>query len=112
MGRPTKTEPRTKQLNLSLTTSEFERVKERAESVGMRPVHFGRALVLNENSKRSQTTPPDNSVGRLIYAQLSRIGNNLNQLVRHVHRYGGSPPADLEPLLRDIRRLISRGVAR
>ena len=112
MGRPAKTEPRTKQLNLSLTAFEFERIKERAKAVGMRPVHFGRALVLDENTKVSKTTPPDNYLGRLIYTQLSRIGNNLNQLVRHVHRYGGPPPADLEPLLRDIRRLLSRGIAR
>ncbi len=112
MGRPTKAEPRTKQLNLSLTATEFERVKQRAEMVGMRPVHFGRALVLDENTKRSKTITSDNALGRLIYTQLSRIGNNLNQLVRHVHRYGGPPPADLEPLLHDIRRLLSSGGAR
>lgn len=44
MGRPTKSEPRNQQLNLSLTASEFERVRLRAEVIGMRTVHFGRAI--------------------------------------------------------------------
>ena len=43
MGRPKKSsEPRDKQLNLSLTASELESIKRRAEAIGMRPVHFGR----------------------------------------------------------------------
>jgi hypothetical protein len=112
MGRPTKTEPRTKQLNLSLTVSEFERVRERAQSVGMRPVHFGRALVLDERTKLSSISNAESPLNRLFYTQLSRLGNNLNQLVRHVHRYGGSPPPELEALLRDIRRLLTRRAPR
>ena len=48
-------------------------------------------------------------VERLIYAQLVRLGNNLNQMVRHLHRTGDPLPADLEPLLADIRQLIARG---
>jgi hypothetical protein len=112
MGRPTKAQPRSKQLNLSLTVSEFERVKERAESVGMRPVHFGRALVLDERITPSSPANPDSNRVKLIYSQLSRLGNNLNQLVRHFHRHGGPLPAELEPLLRDIRRLVARGAAR
>ena len=51
MGRPRKSEPRDQQLNLSLTASELESIKRRAQAVGMRPVHFGRALLLDENRK-------------------------------------------------------------
>jgi hypothetical protein len=29
-------------------------------------------------------------------------------MVRHLHRTGDPPPADLEPLLRDIRDIIAR----
>ena len=50
-GQQKSSEPRDKQLNLSLTASELESIKQRAEAVGMRPVHFGRALLLDENRK-------------------------------------------------------------
>ncbi len=112
MSRPTKMEPRTRQLNLSLSNSEFESIRARAEQVGMRPVHFSRAILLDERRKPVETNDAGNNVRKLIYAQLIRLGNNLNQLVRHLHRHGGPLPRDLEPLLRDIRNLIIRGVAR
>jgi hypothetical protein len=105
MGRPTATNPRRKQLNLSLTDAELARICERAAAVGMRPVHYGRALVLKD-----QSAAPDNGnthTSRL-YHQLVRLGNNLNQMVRHLHRTGETLPADLEPLLTDIRQTIGR----
>ena len=110
MGRPTKSEPRDKQLNLSLTASELASIKQRAEAVGIRPVHFGRALLLDENRKINSVEKEIGSNGeRLIYGQLVRLGNNLNQMVRHLHRTGGPLPADLTRLLTDIRQIIARG---
>jgi hypothetical protein len=110
MGRPTKIEPRDKQLNLSLTASELASIQQRALAVGMRPVHFGRALLLDENRKINSARKEIGSNGeRLIYGQLVRLGNNLNQMVRHLHRTGDPLPADLEPLLKDIRQLMARG---
>lgn len=110
MGRPKKSsEPRDKQLNLSLTASELESIKRRAEAIGMRPVHFGRAVLLDENRKiNSAKKEIGNPVERLIYTQLLRLGNNLNQLVRHLHRPGDPLPADLVPLLNNIRQIIAR----
>ena len=53
--------------------------------------------------------PPErdeaNPLIQLIYGQLVRLGNNLNQMVRHLHRTGDPLPADLEPLLKDIRHI-------
>ncbi len=112
MGRPTKTEPRDKQLNLSLSDSEFESIRSRAESVGMRPVHFSRAILLDEKRRPAAKSGPDHNIQKFICAQLIRLGNNLNQMVRHVHRHGGALPRDLEPLLQEIRRLIATGVSR
>jgi len=110
MTRPRTSEPRDKQLNLSLTASELENIKRRAEAVGMRPVHFGRAIILDENHKIISEKKEMVSNGeRLIYVQLVRLGNNLNQLVRHLHRTGEPSPADLSLLLSDIRQLIARG---
>jgi len=109
MGRPKKNELRDRQLNLSLTASELENIKVRAQAVGMRPVHFGRAVLMNQNREPTVNHAPNSSnMERLVYEQLVRLGNNLNQLVRHLHRTGDPLPADLEPLLKDIRQIVAR----
>jgi hypothetical protein len=108
MGRPKKSEPRCRQLNLSLTASEFESITRRAEAVGMRPVHFGRALLLDPNRKLATRGEGNSNLIHLTYGQLVRLGNNLNQMVRHLHQTGDPLPADLEPLLTDIRQIIAR----
>lgn len=112
MGRSTKLELRDQQLNLSLTANEFERIRQRAEALGMRPAHFGRALVLEESCRPAMKSNVEHSATRLLYLQLARLGNNLNQLVRHLHRYGGPIPRELDPLLHEIRRLITRNMPR
>ena len=74
----------------------------------MRVALFGRALLLDENRTINSQSGTENNLARLIYSQLARLGNNLNQLVRHLHRTGDPMPADLEPLLRDIRQILAR----
>jgi hypothetical protein len=109
MARPIKSEPRDRQLNFSLTESEFEGIRKRAASVGMRPVHFGRDLLLGSDRKIPSAREPESNMGKLIHGQLVRLGNNLNQMVRRLHETGDPLPADLEHLLRDIRQIIARG---
>jgi hypothetical protein len=112
VSRPEIKERRDRQLNLSLTASELDGIRQRAMALGLRPAHFGRALLLDtKNSvpatlftKRDEPSP----LMRMVCNQLIRIGSNLNQLVRHLHRTGDPLPADLEPLLKDIRSLLAR----
>jgi len=108
MGRPIKSDPRSQQLNLRLTVAELARIKKRAEALGVRPVYLARVLVLGDAAKLTIRREPQSITEKLIYAQLSRLGNNLNQLVRHLHQTGDPLPADLEPLLRDIRQILAR----
>jgi hypothetical protein len=108
MARQRKSEPRSQQLNFSLTPRELESIKRRAEAVGMRPVHFGRTLLLNQGGKVAAKAAPASNIDRMIYGQLVRLGNNLNQMLRHLHQTGDPLPADLEPLLTDIRQVIFR----
>lgn len=108
MARPRTTEPRSRQLNLRFTVSELESIRKRAHALGMRPVHFGRALVLDRNREPAAKDVADNNLLRLTYGQLVRLGNNLNQMVRHLHQTGDPLPADLEPLLTDIRQIIAK----
>jgi hypothetical protein len=112
MGRPRTSEPRDRQLNLSLTTTEYESVVRRAKALGMRPVHFGRAVLLGRGGVAVSKHEPADNTSRLLHAQLVRLGNNLNQMVRHLHQTGDPLPADLEPLLMDIRRIIAHGGAK
>lgn len=51
---------------------------------------------------------PGSNLDRMIYGQLVRLGNNLNQMLRHLHGTGDPMPRDLEPLLNDVRQIISR----
>ena len=66
MGRPKKFEVRDRQFNLCLTTSELESIKRRAAAVGMRPVHFGRALLLDEKRKIETNGEKEDNRARLI----------------------------------------------
>jgi hypothetical protein len=110
MGRPRKIEPRNRQLNLSLTAAEYDGIAKRAQALGLRPVHFGRTVLLGVTNRSPEGQEPANNALRLVYVQLSRLGNNLNQMVRHLHLTNDPLPADLEPLLIDIRQIIARGI--
>ena len=112
MARPKKLEPRDKQLNLSLTAAEHDSIVQRARTLGMRTVHFGRAVLLNSNSASLQSPRAPSNIEKLNYSALARLGNNLNQMMRHLHRTGDPVPADLEPLLKDIRGIIARALDR
>lgn len=107
MGRPRKSEPRDQQLNLSLTVTEFQSLCRRAEACGMRPVHYGRSLILQGRGPRIPVDT-DNGAGRLIHIQLVRLGNNLNQLVRQHHAGRLPVRGNLITLLEEIRRLIAQ----
>jgi hypothetical protein len=111
MARPRKSEPRDRQLNLSLTAAEYENIVQRANALGMRPVHFGRALVLNSNTAPLSNRRTPSNIEKLNYSALVRLGNNLNQMMRYLHQTGDPLPADLEPLLTDIRTIIERGAS-
>jgi hypothetical protein len=112
MARPRKSEPRNQQFNLSLTEHELASIKRRASAIGMHPAHFGRALLIDEARKLKVTRVADDGTQRLVYEQLSRLGNLLNQIVRHLHQTGEPLPGDLQPLLADIRQIIARRVER
>src|SRR5262245_33160024 len=107
MARPRKSNRRDRQLNLKLSESEFNWVRARAASVRMEIVDYGRAQLfanrkvrkLTENASRFHLDPR-------FMAQLSRIGNNLNQIARRLHEFHLPAPAELEELLASVRAII------
>jgi hypothetical protein len=110
MGRPKVSDPRNIKLKLHFTATEYECLVRRAKAVGARPVHFSRMLVLDKDVMPTPYGRTSSHVERLNYLALNRVGSNLNQMMRHLHRTGEPAPADLGPLLTDIRPIIERGV--
>lgn len=95
-------------MNIKLTEREFEFVCQCAAANGMRPIDYGRARLLTEwrISEANVTGGPQSDPAFRV--QLSRLGNNLNQIVRRMNTYDEPSPPTLEPLLQEIRTLISR----
>jgi hypothetical protein len=109
MGRPTKREKRDQQFNIKLTLREIASVRARAGAARMRPVDFGRTQLLADKPLRRAVSNAAPHLDTLFLLQLSRVGNNLNQIARKFNQTGLCPPATLEVLLRDIRELIRKG---
>src|SRR5258708_141512 len=108
MGRPKKPDRRDRQLNIHLTGGEFNIVTERAFAQGMPPVDYGRWRLLGRADKATPV-PETSRLDRLVHLQLQKLGNLLNQLVRHLHQTGELLP-EVEHLLRDIRAFLNRSL--
>jgi hypothetical protein len=109
MGRPSKSEKRDQQLNLKFTLRELAWIRARAETTGLRPVDYARRELLADRPARKDAPEASDHLDTLFLLQLSRLGNNLNQIARKLHQFGGPLPSGLESLLADIRKTIARG---
>lgn len=109
MGRPPLEKKRDQQLNVSLTQDEYADLYWRSRRAGMRMVDYGRWRLLG--GEKQPVIPPHASHqgDHVLFAELKRLGNNLNQLVRICHATRSPPPASLEGLLQRIRDVINRG---
>src|SRR5262249_46392475 len=112
LARPRSKKKRDQQLNLSLTEDEFAEAYWRARRVGMRMVDYGRWRLLGGDKQPVVPSNAATSGEHLFLAELKRLGNNLNQLVRICHTTRQPPPASLEALLERIRAAINRGMPR
>jgi hypothetical protein len=109
MGRPKNPNRRDRQLNISLTSAEYETIDTRAHGQGMRPVSYSRWVLLDQRKGAALPAVPAPRFDRLVYIQLQKLGNLLNQLVRHAHATGELLP-ELASLLADIRDILRKHV--
>lgn len=83
MARPKKSEheKRDQRFNLRLTVAEIEHLRAQATTSGVSPHEYARQRVLGHVVK-----PARNHVDASVVSELNRIGMNVNQLARSVHR--------------------------
>jgi hypothetical protein len=112
MARPRQKIKRDQQFNVSLTAYELHTLKARAAKAQLRPADFVRWLLLSDRRVLVRKAPPAAPIEYLLHVQVSRIGNNLNQIARRLNAMNIPLPPSLEPLLRDIRALLDRGFRR
>ena len=105
MARPKSAIHRNRQLNVALTATEFERVREAAQMLGMTLVAYARARLLDESMG---SAAPMAAMDRLALNQLKRIGNNLNQMTRQLNALGVASLNEIDLTLRDVRELLRR----
>lgn len=67
---------------LNLTATEYECLVYRARAAALRPAHFGRMLCLTKKSYQLRQCKHQQS--RAINLPFSRVGSNLNQMMRHL----------------------------
>jgi hypothetical protein len=111
VARPKHKLKRDRQFNVSLTVREHELLHERAAASGMRPVDYGRARLFGERRTTEFRAASGHHLDPLFHAELSRLGNNLNQIARQLNALRQPAPPMLEPLLLQIRDLINKGGA-
>ena len=111
MGRPKLDIPRDRQLNIALTASELVDVQRAAHLCGMRPVDYARAKLLSKPAHLTRGAAVIRPVDPALLVQLSRLGNNLNQIARALHDLSVPAPDELRALLVEIRTVIRRASA-
>jgi hypothetical protein len=104
-GRSKPEERRDRQFNVALTADELLRLHAAARASGMRPVDFGRARLL-DTARTARTTRVVRQLDPLLLVQLSRVGNNLNQIARGLHQFAVPTPELLSPVLSELRDLL------
>ncbi|MCD7963292.1 MAG: MobC family plasmid mobilization relaxosome protein [Rikenellaceae bacterium] len=83
-GRPAKSANKvTRSINLKLTESDFQLIRERAESLGLRATQYARLMTLNGKIK-SRYTKEELHLRR----QLTGMANNLNQIAKKANAAG------------------------
>lgn len=88
-------------INVRMTVSEYLTVSENAEILGITIPDFIRMKTTGRVLPRKRILPED----RKLFIELSRIGNNINQLTKKVHLGMNNPPS-LIVLLSELKSTL------
>jgi len=97
-------------VTVRLSDDEREKLTQLSSRSGLAIGAFMRAAALGESGPRAQRRPPaDHAALRQILGHCGRIGNNLNQIAKHLNAGGQANPGELKEALAaylDIRSAI------
>lgn len=108
MARPQKEIKRDRQVCIKFTGAELDEVDTRVAAAGTSLSEYGRTCMLARRNAPAHdlVTVEALKEQRLIHVQLRRLGNLLNQMVRHMHQTGQVLP-DAADILKELRTIIS-----
>jgi hypothetical protein len=109
MARRTKEdagERRTAFAAIHLTPSEYAELKARADALGESVSEFARATVLSDVKKPAPNARDPRSI-KALAAEISRVGNNHNQITKHANERKALPPELDAALLAVSQRIIA-----
>lgn len=100
---------RDKHVSFRLSAEEHFTLMTKAHRSGMSVGDFVRARSLQARKRKAKDVElPSVLPAELnLVQQLRKIGVNVNQIARHCNRFQVPPPADLGPLLSEIRALLN-----
>ena len=80
------TRQRTKQVKIRFTPEEFNAIAAKLETGTLSMSAYGRMTMLGEPGPRARRRlPADHQALRQMLGHLGRVGNNLNQIARHLN---------------------------
>ena len=94
---------KTKRVEIRFSDDEAAGLAAQAEAVGLEKSEYVRRLVAGAEVRAATVIPP---VNRSTYAELARVGNNLNQLAKAANAAGA--PAALAENLQALRTVVQR----
>lgn len=107
MGRRSLKEPRSKQLNLSLTDRELRSLHHWSETAGKRPAIFARDVIFRGARIATVTTERDLFRLPIIRARLAAIASALTELARHLRGTNKPVPEHISGVLDELRAIIN-----
>ena len=113
MGKKTKNSIRSKHVSFRLSAEEHFRLVDKAHRSGLSVGDFLRTRALGARKRKPAVVELVGAVPQEIslVTQLRKIGVNVNQIARHCNRFQVPPPAELGPLLSEIRGLLAASFA-
>tara|TARA_R110000764_G_scaffold46793_11_gene104946 strand:+ start:7857 stop:8234 length:378 start_codon:yes stop_codon:yes gene_type:complete len=103
MGRPKKefTARKTIQVNVRMTADDYSKVSNNAETIGLSIAEFIRRKITKKSLPKKKVSPSD----RKLFVELSRVGNNLNQIAK-VLNSGIRDPFSIHRQLEEVKTLL------
>lgn len=94
---------KTRRVNITLSLEEYSAVKSASKDAQKKVSTFVKDCVVQQTSK--VYILPNNTTTENLILQLRAIGNNVNQLTRHIHRSGVIQRSDLTQLQNQVRQV-------